>query len=121
MICENIFRSSFRSRRSTVLWGGVQILTACIAIRISTRVVDEVLGISSFTNGLILGAFVLVLLGYRRAGTAFVGITVGAVSVLALRIFTGVSWQWYVLIGGFTTAAAGYCVAHVFERPANDQ
>ena len=109
------------ARRSTVLWGCVQILTACIAIRISTRVVDEVLGISSFTNGLILGAFVLVLLGYRRAGTAFVGIAVGTVSVLALRIFTGVSWQWYVLIGGFTTAAAGYCVARVFERPKNDQ
>ena len=108
------------ARRSTVMWGCVQILTACIAIRISTRVVDEVLGISSFTNGLILGAFVLALLGYRRSSTALVGMSIGAVSVLVLRIFTSVSWQWYVLIGAFTTAATGCFVARVFERPRDD-
>ena len=102
------------------MWGCVQILTACIAIRISTRVVDEVLGISSFTNGLILGAFVLALLGYRRSSTALVGMSIGAVSVLVLRIFTSVSWQWYVLIGAFTTAATGCFVARVFERPRDD-
>ena len=43
----------------TAGWGVVQIVVAVGAIQFSNRVVDEVLGIASFTNGIILGVFLL--------------------------------------------------------------
>ncbi len=84
-----------------------------MAIRLSTRVVDEVLGISSFTNGLILGTFLLGLAGFRRDRTAYAGLLVGAAVMLGVRLCTNISWQWYVLIGATVTLAAG-SFAHVF-------
>ena len=92
---------------ATVGWGIVQIVVAVIAIRLSTRVVDEVLGISSFTHGLILGTFLLGLAGFRRDRAAYAGMAAGAAAMLGLRLFTNVSWQWYVLIGATVTLAAG--------------
>jgi SSS family transporter len=96
------------ARRSTIAWGLIQILVAFAAIRLSERIVDEVLGISSFTNGLILGVFLLGVLGYRRHTTAYTGIGAGAVVMLGIRLLTDVSWQWYVLIGATVTCVAGW-------------
>ena len=96
------------ARRATVAWGVVQTAVALAAIPVSQRIVDEVLGISSFTNGLILGVFLLGLAGYRRNTTAYAGMTTGAAVMLGVRLFTGVSWQWYVLIGAAVTLAAGW-------------
>src|SRR5690606_18282710 len=45
------------SRVFTAIFGITQIVVAIVAIRLSSRVVDEVLGIASFTNGLVLGLF----------------------------------------------------------------
>jgi len=103
------------ARRATLVWGLVQILVAFVAIRLSTRIVDEVLGISSFTNGLILGIFLLGLAGYRRQTTAYSGIAVGALVMLGIRLLTDVSWQWYVLIGASTTFLAGWLVDRARE------
>jgi SSS family solute:Na+ symporter len=102
------------SKRLTVFWGLVQLAVACAAIGISRRVVDEVLGIASFTNGVVLGVFLLGTLG-PRVGTpaALVGIAVGAATMLAVRIFTAVSWQWYVMIGSLATLAAGLAAARL--------
>jgi len=88
---------------------------AFAAIRLSERVVDEVLGISSFTNGLILGIFLLGLAGYRRHTTAYAAIGGGAVVMLGIRLLTAVSWQWYVLIGAAATCTAGWVVDRVAE------
>ena len=98
------------ARRATLAWGLVQILVTFAAVRLSGRIVDEVLGIASFTNGLILGIFLLGLAGYRRHTTAYTGIAGGAVVMLGIRLLTAVSWQWYVLAGATATFAAG-CVA----------
>jgi Na+/proline symporter len=105
------------ARRSTLIWGLVQILVAFAAIRLSKRIVDEVLGISSFTNGLILGIFLLGLAGYRRSSTAYAGIGVGALVMLGVRVLTAVSWQWYVLIGATATCTAGWVADHVALAP----
>ncbi len=104
------------ARRATLVWGLVQILVACAAIRLSGRIVDEVLGISSFTNGLVLGLFLLGLAGYHRATTAYAGIGAGAAAMLGLRLLTGVSWQWYVLVGAAATWAAGWVAERVSSR-----
>jgi Na+/proline symporter len=105
------------ARQSTMVWGVLQIMVAVAAIQFSGRIVDEVLGISSFTNGLILGIFLLGLAGYRRPSTAFAAIGTGATVMLSVRFLTGVSWQWYVLIGASATWTAGWLMARLTEDP----
>jgi SSS family transporter len=93
-----------RSRLLTLAFACVQVAVALLAIRISTRVVDEVLGIASFTNGLILGVF---LLGTFSPGLpqryALAGMSAGLSTMLVVRLATPVSWQWYVLLGSLVT------------------
>ncbi len=102
------------SRLFTVVFGLLQILVGLAAIRISRRIVDEVLGIASFTNGVILGVFLLgtftVAVGRRGA---FAGMAIGATVMLAVRVLTPVNWQWYVLIGSIATLLAGIAVSRV--------
>ena len=104
------------ARRATVAWGLVQIAVALAAIPISRRIVDEVLGISSFTNGLVLGVFLLGLAGYRRNATAYAGVAGGAAVLLGVRLLTDVSWQWYVLVGAAVTLAAGWTADRAAAR-----
>jgi len=97
------------SRLMTAGWGVVQMGVATAAIRLSSRVVDEVLGIASFTNGIILGLFLLGTFTSRvGSGAAFAGVAAGAAVMLAVRLLTPISWQWYVAIGSLTTLAAGW-------------
>jgi SSS family transporter len=105
------------SRAMTAAWGVLQITVAIVAIGLSSRVVDEVLGIASFTNGIILGVFLLGALTSRVGQTAaFAGIVVGVAVMLSLKLFTGVSWQWYVLVGSLTTFGAGVLASAAAPR-----
>jgi Na+/proline symporter len=94
---------------------------ALIAIQFSMRVVDEVLGIASFTNGIILGVFLLGTFAPRvRQRSAFAGIIVGTAVMLAVKILGLASWQWYVLIGSVTTYATGAMVSRLIgDGPVN--
>lgn len=108
------------SRGLTALFGVVQIAVAVAAISISSRVVDEVLGIASFTNGVILGVFFLGTFTSRVGQrAAFVAIAGGASIMLGVKLKTTVSWQWYVLIGSIATFSIGV-LASLFlpEEPA---
>lgn len=97
------------SRMLTALFGAVQMVVAVAAIWLSSRVVDEVLGIASFTNGIILGVFFLGTFTTRVGQPAAVaGILGGAALMLWVRLGTAVSWQWYVLIGSVATFAIGW-------------
>lgn len=97
------------SRRLTVVFAIVQAGAALVAIELSRRVVDEVLGLAAFTSGLILGLFLLGTLT-RRVGErgALVGVAVGTLVMLGVKLGTPVSWQWYVLVGSAVTFAAGW-------------
>jgi SSS family transporter len=97
------------SRLLTAVWGVAQITVALVAIKLSSRVVDEVLGIASFTNGVILGVFFLGTFT-KRVGqaAAFAGVIAGAALMLWVKLRTGISWQWYVLIGSVTTFVVGW-------------
>jgi solute:Na+ symporter, SSS family len=100
------------SRMFTAGWGVLQITVALLAIQLSRRVVDEVLGIASFTNGIILGVFLLGTFAPRvRQRSAFAGIAVGAAVMLAVKLFTPITWQWYVAIGSTVTFATGWLAA----------
>ncbi|MBM41965.1 MAG: sodium:solute symporter [Acidobacteria bacterium] len=95
---------------STLVWGVVQLTVALAAISISDRIIDEVLGISSFTGGLILGLFLLGVAGYRRRATAYAGVAGGLAVMLGIRLLTTVSWQWYVLLGATATILTGWLI-----------
>jgi Na+/proline symporter len=83
-----------------------------VAIKLSQSVVNEVLGIASFTNGVILGVFFLGTFTRRVGQTAAcAGMVAGAGVVLAVKLLTGVTWQWYVLIGSSVTFLVGYTVS----------
>lgn len=105
------------SRVLTAVWGVVQITVAIVAIKLSSRVVDEVLGIASFTNGVILGVFFLGTFT-KRVGqaAAFAGIISGAALMLWVKLQTGVSWQWYVLIGSVTTFVVGWLASYAIPE-----
>ena len=81
------------ARRATVAWGVAQVVVALAAISVSQRIVDEVLGISSFTNGLILGVFLLVLPAIAGTRPRMRGWRAVPPSCSAIRLFTNVSWQ----------------------------
>ena len=105
------------SRYLTAVWGVVQIGFAFLAVKISTSVVNEVLAIAAFPNGLILGVFFLGTFT-RRVGSvhAYIGLLAGAATMLAVKFGTNVSWQWYVLIGSLTTFLVGLAASYVIQR-----
>ena len=105
------------SRWATVGWGVVQIVVALLAIQLSSRVVDEVLGIQSFAGGPVLGAFLLALSAAPSAAATATGVAAGALVLLLVRLFTEVSWQWYALIGAMVTFSVGWLLS---RRPAPD-
>lgn len=105
------------SRWLTAAWGVVQISVAVAATGMNQRVVDAVLAIASFTNGPILGIFLLGTLTKRVGRTgALAGIIAGVAFMLFVWMRLSVSWQWYVLIGSTVTFAVGYMTSLVFER-----
>jgi Na+/proline symporter len=91
------------ARLLTAFWGLVQVGVAIAAIWLSTRVIDETLGIASFTNGVVLGLFLLGTFTLVSQRSALVGVLVGASAMLAIRMGTAVNWQWYVLAGATVT------------------
>ena len=103
------------SRLLTAIFGAIQIAVAIVAISLSSRVVDEVLGIASFTNGVILGVFFLGTFTSIGQRGAFAGIAGGTAIMLAIKLLTAVHWQWYILIGSIATFLIGALVA---ARPA---
>ena len=103
------------SRWATVVWSLIQLAVAVLAIELSSRVVDEVLGIQSFTGGLMLGVFLLALTSVRRPAAPIAGIVAGVAVLAAIRLFTSVSWQWYVLIGTLTTFGVAWVVGQTLS------
>lgn len=105
------------SRIFTASWGIVQIVVAILAITMQQRVVDAVLSIASFTNGPVLGVF---LLGSLTKRVGRIGALCGIVGGVAVMIFVWaklqISWQWYVLIGSLVTFAIGYLTSLILER-----
>lgn len=108
------------SRWATAGWALVQMAVAVVAIDLSSRVVDEVLGIQSFTLGLLLGVFLLAMTRTRRLSAPVAGILGGAAVLLVVRLLTDVSWQWYVLIGTFTTWGLGWATGRLLSGSSSE-
>jgi Na+/proline symporter len=108
------------SKLLTAMWGIVQMAAGVFAaFYLSRSMVDQVLDIQSFTNGVILGIFFLGTFTHRvQSKAALVGITVGAAVMTFVKFRTPISWQWYVLIGSLTTFAAGYLTSLIVSERA---
>jgi SSS family solute:Na+ symporter len=105
------------SRVMTAVWGAVQIAVAMIAIAMKGRGVDAVLAVASFTNGPVLGLFLLsTLTRHVGAKGSLVGVVVGVACMTFVWAHLHISWQWYVLIGSLVTFAAGAVASLLFER-----
>lgn len=105
------------SRVLTAAWGGVQIAVAMLAIAMQGRGVDAVLAVASFTNGPVLGLFLLGALT-RRVGPAgaLAGVITGVLVMTFVWAKLHVSWQWYVLIGSAVTFASGWLASRLAGR-----
>jgi SSS family solute:Na+ symporter len=105
------------SRLFTALWGAVQISVAMIAIAMQGRGVDAVLAVASFTNGPVLGLFLLSALTKRVGATgALVGVVTGIAGMTFVWLQLKISWQWYVLIGSMITFLTGLLASQLLER-----
>lgn len=104
------------SRLLTAAWGGVQIVVAMIVIAMQGRGVDAVLAIASFTNGPVLGLFLLSTLTKRVGPTgALTGVIIGITSMAFVWWQLSISWQWYVLIGSTITFVTGLFASLILE------
>ena len=101
------------SKLFTFIWGVVQVATGMFAaFYLSRSMVDQVLDIQSFTNGVILGIFFLGTFTKRvQSKAAIIGIVAGAVTILYVKFWTPISWQWYVVIGSIVTFLVGVGVS----------
>jgi Na+/proline symporter len=94
------------ARRSTVVWGLVQIGVALAAQALARSVLDAGLAVLSLTAGPILGAF-LVGVATRRVGAKpmLAGMACGFGALLWIWWTGVVAWTWYALSGAVLTAA----------------
>lgn len=105
------------SRLFTALWGVVQIAVAMVAIAMQGRGVDAVLAVASFTNGPVLGLFLLSALTKRvGAAGALVGVVTGIACMTFVWLQLKISWQWYVLMGSTITFAAGTLASLLIQQ-----
>ncbi len=104
------------SRLFTAGWGVVQITVAMVAIAMKGRGVDAVLAVASFTNGPVLGLFLLSAIT-RRVGPrgALTGVVAGIVAMAFVWLQTPLSWQWYVLVGSTITFGTGLLASVMLE------
>jgi SSS family solute:Na+ symporter len=109
------------SRWMTAFWGLVQIAVAFIGINFSESIVNQVLAIASFTNGPILGLFLLGALT-RSVGqlAALIGFFMGMAVVAAIALMQLISWQWYVLIGAVVTFLSGQVASLLLGRAGRE-
>jgi SSS family transporter len=111
------------SRWMTAFWGLVQMVVAIGGTRFNESIVNQVLGIASFTNGPILGVFFLGTLTRRvNERGALTGLLSGILFMLVLQFVmppvlgVSVAWTWFVLIGSAVTFAVGYAASLAFDR-----
>jgi Na+/proline symporter len=104
------------SKWCTAGWGIVLILIAVVA-RGWGSVFTAGLTAASIVYGPMLGAFLLGVLT-RRAHTTgvIVGMTLSALSMLAIWWTTRLAWTWYVLAGTAICFVVGYGVSVLADR-----
>jgi Na+/proline symporter len=100
----------FVSRAATVVFGLVQIgiAQAFGLIASNESIIANVLKISGFAAGPVLGLYFLGVFAPRvRQRAALTGFVVGVSVLSAIAYASPVHWAWYALLGSMTTVIAG--------------
>ncbi len=106
------------ARWLTVAFGLAQIAVGLAGQRLKASVVDSVLTIAGFTTGIILGVFLLGLVGRRiHERAALLGMVLGLATISAVAFGTRLAWPWYALVGSTSTFLFGLAAAG-FSAPA---
>lgn len=103
------------TRRTTVLFGVLQVGIAWWATKLTSTVVDSALTIAGFVAGLLLGLYGLGILTRRvTCGQALWGAAVGGSMLLFVQFgapavgWPRIAFPWLALVGSTTTFAAGW-------------
>jgi SSS family transporter len=117
------------AKGATLLFGGLQIAVGASGLG-GGAVVGQVLGIASFTTGILLGVYALgTATTHVRQGHAVFGLCCGLAADLVLKFglpawvgqhshpflleLSKLAWPWYGVVGSVTTFAAGLLAAAV--------
>jgi len=109
-------------RLATIAFGFVQTgIALAFGMLVSNEsIVANVLKISGFAAGPVLGLYFLGVFAPRvRQRAALVGFVVGVAVLSTVAYTTAVHWAWYALFGSLVTLITGVAAAR-FERPARE-
>jgi SSS family solute:Na+ symporter len=92
------------ARRSTVVWGLVQIAVAIAAQWMDRSVLEAGLAVLSLASGPVLGAFLVGVFSTRVGSKPMLfGMVSGGLVLFALWSSTRVAWTWYAFVGAAVT------------------
>ncbi len=119
-LCANHPSSLGLAKAATLLFGVLQITVGMSGLG-GGAVVGQVLGIASFTTGILLGVYALgTATRHVRQGHAVVALAVGLSVDCGLKFgvpgvvaASGLAWPWYGVVGSVTTFVVGLLAAAV--------
>lgn len=102
------------ARRSTVVWGVVQIAVALAAQWMDRSVLDAGLAVLSLAAGPVLGAFLIGVLNRSVGSRAMLaGMAAGMVVLVAVWWTAAVAWTWYAFVGAAVTMGTALAASRV--------
>jgi len=106
------------SRAATAFWGVYAVVTAQYLKGVGA-LIETVNLVGSLFYGGLLGVFTLAFFFKRVDGTgAFWGVLAGEAAIFAARLFTGIGFLWYNVIGATVVVATGVVVSWLRGNPA---
>lgn len=115
----------FYARTATILFGVLQIAVGCSGLG-GGAIVGQVLGIASFTTGILLGVYALGIATARvQQAHALFGLVCGLALDCTLKFGVPIldvepaklAWPWYGLVGSATTFAFGLLASYLLPTP----
>lgn len=104
------------SRWLTATWGVALIAIAFVAQDWGS-VFTVGLTIASLIYGPMLGAFMLGVMSKRANQTGVIaGMIVSLASMISIKVFTGIAWTWFVVIGAIICVTVGLVVSFLSNR-----
>lgn len=104
------------SRLASAGFGVLQIAIAigCSQIELSQSIVSNVLKITGFALGPMLGLYLLAVFAPRvHQKPALVGFGLGVVVLSSIAYGTALYWPWYAAVGAFATLVAGWLMERI--------
>jgi SSS family transporter len=109
------------SRGFTIFWGAYAVVTSQFGKNLGS-LIEAVNMLGSLFYGGMLGVFALAFYFPRvGANAAFAGVLAGQAAIFGARIFTGISFLWYNVIGCAVVIGTAVALSWLGERPGLPQ